>query len=80
MWVAPTARGHGTGAALVEAVLAWAREIGAARVGLWVTTGNARAIALYDKTGFAPAEGTMSLPSHPCLGERRMVCELRGAR
>ena len=36
MWVEPPARGHGGGEALIEAVTAWAREQGAARLHLWV--------------------------------------------
>jgi GNAT superfamily N-acetyltransferase len=43
MWVAPTHRGTGIAAGLVEAVLAWARDGGARTVALWVTRGNDRA-------------------------------------
>ena len=34
LWVAPFARGHGVGDALVEAVCDWSRELGARRVAL----------------------------------------------
>jgi ribosomal protein S18 acetylase RimI-like enzyme len=52
MWVAPEARGRGVGAALVEAVRSWAREMGYEAVGLGVTTTNASAIRLYERAGF----------------------------
>lgn len=53
MWVEPAARGSGVAAAIVAAVIAWAREAGYPVVGLGVTTTNARAIALYRRLGFA---------------------------
>jgi GNAT superfamily N-acetyltransferase len=52
MWVEPAARGTGVAAAIVGAVAAWAAERGYAVLGLGVTTGNARAIALYERLGF----------------------------
>lgn len=52
MWVDPAVRGHGLGAALVEAVKAWAIEAGYQGLGLGVTTTNATAIALYRRLGF----------------------------
>lgn len=67
MWVDPAARGLGAGRALGEAVLAWARERGFARVNLWVTDGNAAAIALYERMGFARSGGRGRLPSNPSL-------------
>jgi ribosomal protein S18 acetylase RimI-like enzyme len=53
MWVDPTARRGGLGAALVDAVKAWAIERGYALLGLGVTTTNEPAIALYRRLGFA---------------------------
>ncbi|WP_370942837.1 GNAT family N-acetyltransferase [Amycolatopsis sp. cg5] len=52
MWVAPFARGQGVADALLEAVVEWARGVGAARVGLLVYEANARAAALYRRQGF----------------------------
>ncbi len=52
MWVAPDARGRGTGRALVHAVEDWAREWGAKRVVLWVISGNDGALRFYESIGF----------------------------
>jgi ribosomal protein S18 acetylase RimI-like enzyme len=52
MWVAPEGRGSGAGAALVDAVVAWAAEHGALRVHTEVTVGNDGAARLYDRAGF----------------------------
>jgi GNAT superfamily N-acetyltransferase len=52
MFVAPASRQRGVGAALVEAVAAWARARRAVSLSLWVTATNSPAIALYEKCGF----------------------------
>ncbi len=52
LWVTPGARGRGVGAALVEAVLDWARGSGHERVVLWVVDGNSNAETLYERIGF----------------------------
>lgn len=52
MAVLPGDRGRGGGRALLEAALAWARDSELRKVGLEVWTDNARAIALYTRTGF----------------------------
>lgn len=53
LWVAPEARGRGIGEALVYFALAWARDSGAERVVLWVTTENPGAARVYERCGFA---------------------------
>jgi ribosomal protein S18 acetylase RimI-like enzyme len=61
MWVAPFARGHAVGDALVEAVLEWAGATGRGSVFLQVMEGNEPAAALYRRHGFVDAgvaEGT----------------------
>ena len=52
--VEPVLRRHGAGALLVNAMLAWLKEGGVARVFLEVRASNAAAIALYARVGFRP--------------------------
>ena len=52
MWVSAEARGSGAGAALVDAIAAWARQRGAATLRTAVTLGNAPAARLYERAGF----------------------------
>jgi GNAT superfamily N-acetyltransferase len=52
MFVAPRARERGVGAALVGAVVAWARARRVVGLSLWVSATNSPAIALYEKCGF----------------------------
>jgi GNAT superfamily N-acetyltransferase len=58
MWVDPENRRVGIAAQLIESVAAWAAAAGAAVLMLEVVAGNAAAIALYERTGFVPFEGT----------------------
>jgi ribosomal protein S18 acetylase RimI-like enzyme len=53
MWVAPTSRNQGIGRALVAAVVEWANQSDREKVVLHVIEGNAAAIALYERCGFA---------------------------
>lgn len=76
MFVEPTARRRGVGAALLEAVAGWARERGAARLRLWVTTTNHPAIRLYQRCGFKPSGRTQSLDHTPSLSEIEMIQDL----
>ena len=73
MFVRPQARGHGVGEALVDAVVAWAKDKGAASVHLWVTESNKPAIRLYERCGFTVTPERQSLPSNPALGEVGMT-------
>jgi len=52
MWVAPLARGRGVGAALVERVVAHAKEAGCRAVHLHVAEDNPAAERLYARCGF----------------------------
>lgn len=54
MWVDPIRRGAGVGRMLLEAAIDWARSVGARRVRLAVTHGNAPAARLYARSGFTP--------------------------
>lgn len=53
MWVAPGFREIGIGSALMDAILAWAREEGFEKIALEVFSTNTRALNLYKKFGFA---------------------------
>jgi len=53
MWVDPAARGLRIGEALISALGDWARKAGYETIGLGVTLGNAPAITLYERLGFA---------------------------
>ena len=72
MFVRPQGRGHGVGEALVDAVVAWARNRDAASVHLWVTETNKPARRLYERCGFAATAERQPLPSNPALGELGM--------
>ena len=76
MFVEPIARGRGVGAALLEAVGCWARERGAPRLRLWVTSTNGAALRLYRRCGFRPTGNTKPLDHTPAVSEYEMVREL----
>jgi GNAT superfamily N-acetyltransferase len=76
MFVGPEARGRGVGAALVDAVVGWARARGAEGLCLWVTATNASAIALYARCGFQNSGARRSLPHSPAVDMLRMVRDL----
>ena len=69
MFVRPQARGRGVGEALIDAVIAWAREKDATSVHLWVTETNKHARRLYERCGFTVTAERQPLPSNPGLGE-----------
>ena len=70
MFVTPAVRGRGVGVALVEAVVAWARERQATALCLWVTSTNSPAIALYTKCGFRRTGQTQPLAHSPSVTDR----------
>ena len=76
LWVDPLHRRSGIARALLDAVTVWARERGATRLRLWVTTTNAPARALYERTGFLETGEATTLPSNSELREVRMSREL----
>ena len=79
LWVAPWARGTGTGDRLVETVIEWSRHQLASEVALEVRRTNVRAIALYKRQGFRILETTSGLahfePS--CEDELAMAYQLK---
>jgi GNAT superfamily N-acetyltransferase len=73
MWVRPRARGHGVGAALIAAVIDWAKVSDATAVHLWVNEDNDPARLLYQRCGFVLAGERQPLPSSPHLYEVDMI-------
>jgi len=73
MWVAPAARQHGVGAALVNAVVAWAQGAGGRQVVLQVTEVNREATRLYRRHGFVP---TGEVETRPHDGVREVQLAL----
>jgi len=69
MWVAPAARGRGTGETLVTAVADWAKTRDYRELHLWVTETNVHARGLYERCGFVPTGERQPLPSDPSLLE-----------
>jgi len=81
LWVAPEARGSGVGAALVEAVVAWARGSGLRRLVLDVGEHNPPARRLYERHGFVATGVTGALPPPRAhVHEIEMAIELRVAK
>jgi ribosomal protein S18 acetylase RimI-like enzyme len=76
VWVDPAARGRGIGRAVTAAVLAWARETGAATASLWVADGNSAARRLYEQMGFRSTGRRESLPSDPSVMEEQLARDL----
>ncbi len=56
MWVAPTGRGHGVSAALLDAADQWATVRGRSTITLWVNRTNDPAIGLYERRGYRPID------------------------
>ena len=67
MWVAPQARRAGVGRALIDAVVAWAAEIGAPSIRLDVADNNVDARHLYEASGFSPTGRTRQYEDRPHL-------------
>ena len=72
MWVAPTHRRHGIGAALVRRIVDWARAGNARSLELLVTSNNGGAIRLYERLGFAMTGKIAPHANDPSLGDCEM--------
>ena len=76
VYVTPAYRGadNGVSAAVVDAVMRWARDsAGMLRARLFVTEVNGRAEAFYRRLGFTRTERTMAYPPDPTITEFEMV-------
>jgi ribosomal protein S18 acetylase RimI-like enzyme len=80
MWVRPQARGTGVAGQLVEAVARHARAQRAPVLTLWVTDGNDRARAFYQRLGFRGTGNRQPMrPGTPEAWEEEMIRDLAGA-
>jgi ribosomal protein S18 acetylase RimI-like enzyme len=80
VWVAPWARGTGTGDALLRAAIEHADGRGAQELALDVGDHNAPASGLYTRHGFVPSGRRTSLPPpRTHVTEHELVLDLRGA-
>lgn len=69
MWVAPSARGNGVAKGLIDGVVQWANDRGAASVHLWVTRGSDVAERVYTRYGFVRTGELQPLPWDPSIDE-----------
>ena len=76
MWVAPDVRRSGVGAALIDAVRAWAVETEAMTMWAGVMRGNDAAKRLYSSKGFAERGSIRPLASDASRSEVRMELSL----
>lgn len=65
MWVEPGSRGRGIGAALLDAVIAWARGRGLTQLELWAPAHRAAALRLYRAGGFSETGARRAMPGRP---------------
>ncbi len=77
MWVHPSMRGRGVGAALVTRVIEWARAEHFPELRLWVVEGNAPAIRLYARMGFVDTGARAPVRDDDPRLEVEMVLRLR---
>jgi len=76
MWVEPESRRRGAGAALLRAVIDWARLRQLERLELWVTEGNEPAIRLYERIGFTDTGRRDAHAANPNLRVIQMILTL----
>lgn len=73
LWAAPGHRDVGVATALLDAVAAWARTIGAHRLRLWVVERNEFAKAFYLAEGFEPTGASIPYELDPRISQVAMV-------
>ncbi|HEY0215918.1 MAG TPA: GNAT family N-acetyltransferase [Cellulomonas sp.] len=76
LWVAPEARRHGCGWALLDAVRTAALAEGATTVSLWVVDDNHAAGDLFVRAGFVRTKERQARPRDPGRTEERLVLPL----
>jgi ribosomal-protein-alanine N-acetyltransferase len=78
--VPPHARRRGIGSALMETVLAWARERGAKEIWLEVRKSNVHAVRLYERCGFAITGSRPGYYVDPVEDALLMRCQIECGR
>jgi GNAT superfamily N-acetyltransferase len=76
MYVAPEYRGHGCAEQLLDAVMAEARDRGAERLALHVTSGNVAAARSFTRYGFAETGRSWPMERDPELIEVELTLDL----
>jgi ribosomal protein S18 acetylase RimI-like enzyme len=76
VWIAPTRRRLGAGAALLDTMIAWARSANVRRIVLSVTCGDTPAMHLYSRAGFAPVGEPQPLRPGSTLMSQPMQLDL----
>ncbi len=76
MWVAPSHRGTGLSAALIDAVRTWAIARHIQTLKLMVVSNNAPAVAFYERYGFLKSGHTEPYPNDPTILEFEMLLHL----
>jgi ribosomal-protein-alanine N-acetyltransferase len=76
VFVDGAARRQGVGAQLVGKVSKWAEARGWARLFVWITAGNAPALALYRRCGFQATGATRPSAHTPDLMECQLALDL----
>lgn len=76
MWVAPSHRGSGLSAALIDAVRTWAAAHHIQTLKLLVVSNNTPAIAFYHRYGFLKSGRTQPYPNDPAILELEMLLSL----
>ena len=76
LWVDPSRRRQGVGRALLQAVVAWARQRRLTRLALWTPAANAGAMSLYRGAGFVDTGRKRPLRTGAELRIIEMECSL----
>ena len=73
LWTAPGFRQLGVASGLLDAVAAWARDIGAMRLRIWVVERNEHALRFYADEGFEATGSIMPYEPEPAIRQVELV-------
>jgi GNAT superfamily N-acetyltransferase len=80
MWVDQRWRGGGVATSLLDTVVGWATQQGAARLGLDVADGVPRARRFYERYGFVDGQHSFPMPRDPTITLVEMFLDLTAPR